>query len=80
MKREERSRLARLLEQDKEEMNEESKRAALADFTRVAAEYFELLGEVGLTLSRSPEGFLVSLDFHAVRVKNFTSLRGRPQL
>ena len=80
MKREERSRLLRLLEQDKEEMNEESRLAAIGDFTRVAMEYFELMGDVGLTLSRSRDGFSVNLDFRARRVKNFTSLRQKPQL
>lgn len=69
------NRLDRMLEADKEEMNAESRRAALADFTRVAREYFETDGELSMHLDRVKNGTAVTLSFRAVRVKNFTALK-----
>lgn len=75
MKLSERDRLYRLLDGDKEEMNEESRRAATADLMRVASEYFECDGAPQLEIVREKKGYGVRFFFHAVRVKNFGSLR-----
>ena len=73
--REELRRLNAILEADKEEMNEESKRAALRDFQRIAQEYFDLDGELSLKTERVKQGMQVSLTFRAVRIKNFNALK-----
>ena len=73
--REELRRLNAILEADQEEMNEESKRAALRDFQRIAQEYFDLDGELSLKTERVKQGMQVSLTFRAVRIKNFTALK-----
>ena len=73
--REELRRLNAILEADKEEMNEESKRAALRDFQRIPQEYFDLDGELSLKTERVKQGMQVSLTFRAVRIKNFTALK-----
>lgn len=73
--RDDRARLARLLELDKSEMNEASRQAALADFKRVAEEYFETDGGFVLTTRRSGRGTEAVLTFRIVRVKNFTTLK-----
>ena len=70
----ERARLARILEQDKEEINEASRRAALNDFKRVAEEYFETDGGFLLTSREVEKGREVIFTFRIVRAKNFTSL------
>ncbi len=69
-----RSRISLMLERDKEEMNEASKAAALNEFNRVAREYFEPTGQTVFTVKRAKGGYEVTVSFHAVRVKNFTSL------
>lgn len=68
-------RLNAMLEADKEGINEESKRAALRDFGRVAKEYFDLDGELSLKAERGKSGMQVTLSFRAVRIKNFSSLK-----
>ena len=72
---EERKRIARLLDHDKEDMNDESRAAAARDFGRVAREYFDVEGEPVLTVGRDRDGFGVTLTFRAARVKNFTTLK-----
>ncbi len=67
-----RMRLERILEQDKEEMSEPSRKAALRDFKRVAEEYFETDGGFSLTLRRDAKGKEVLFSFRMVRAKNFT--------
>ncbi len=69
------TRLDRLLEADKEEMIEASRRAALADISRVVREYFEADGEVSMRFGKAKNGTDVTISFHAVRVKNFTALK-----
>ena len=69
-----RARLLGMLGRDKEELNEQTRRAALAEFTRVANEYFEPKGEISFRTEKSGEGLEVSVSFHAVRVKNFSTL------
>lgn len=68
-------RINRLLNSDKEGMSEETKRAALADFTHVAEEYFEREGEIGFEVHRSKNHMDVNITFRAVRVKNFMTLK-----
>ncbi len=72
--RDERARLARLLEQDKAELNETSRAAALRDFRRVAEEYFETDGGFLLTMQEGKRGKEVVFTFRVVRVKNFRTL------
>lgn len=65
----------RLLERDKTEMNEASKEAALADFKRVAEEYFETDGGFLLTSREGKKGTEVVFTFRILRVKNFLTLK-----
>lgn len=69
-----RSRLDKMLSEDREEMNEATRAAALAEFTRVAREYFDA-GDVSFNMKRLKNGTDVSVTFHASRVKNFTVLK-----
>ena len=75
MKEQERVRINRMLELDKEELNSASRAAALRDFTRVSNEYFETEGSPSLQVVRDKRGFFVQLTFRATRVKNFTVLK-----
>ncbi len=72
--RESKIRLEQMLDRDKEEMNEASRKAALADLERVAGEYFDVDGEAKLTVKRIKGAYEVNLSFRAVRVKNFSVL------
>ncbi|MGN0822614.1 MAG: hypothetical protein ACI4NG_02465 [Candidatus Gallimonas sp.] len=69
------ARLERMLEADKEDMNDACRRAAARDLERVAEEYFEREGAASLTTERDGKGLKVTFSFRAVRVKNFTSLK-----
>lgn len=64
-----------MLDADKEALNEASRRAATADFTRVAEEYFETDGPVTLRTEAVKSGTEVTVRFRAHRVKNFTTLK-----
>ena len=75
MKNNPKDRLVEMLDKDKAEMNEASKAAAVADFMRVAGEYFETEGEPRFTVERTKGGYQVNLTFRAVRVKNFSTLQ-----
>lgn len=68
-------RLNHILHADKEEMNEVTREACIADFTRVAGEYFETDGDVTMNLHRGRTSTEVTLSFRAVRVKNFTMVK-----
>ena len=67
-------RLEQMLSRDKEEMNEASKKSALADFVRVAGEYFDVDGTPSFQVKRAKNGYEVTLSFRAARVKNFSVL------
>lgn len=69
------SRLARMLAEDKEEMNLETEEAAIRDFQRVADEYFETEGKVRLSVKKEDGSLVATLNFRAVRVKNFSKLK-----
>lgn len=75
MKEEDRLRISRLIEQDREGMNQSSRAEALKGFLHVASEFFELTGEPEFTITRERRGFDVILRFKADRVKNFTSIK-----
>ena len=75
MRHDEKLRLKNLLEGDKAEMNEASRRAAIADFKRVAEEYFETDGGFLLTTRQGKKGTEVVVTFRIARVKNFTVLK-----
>lgn len=68
-------RLEQMLNRDKEEMNEATRKAALADFERVAGEYFDHDGGAKLTVKLVKGGYEVNFSFRAARIKNFSVLR-----
>lgn len=68
-------RLARMLAEDKEEMNLETEEAAIRDFQRVADEYFETESKARMSIKKEGGVISVTLVFRAVRVKNFTRLK-----
>ena len=67
-------RLKQMLSDDREEMNDATKAAALADFTHIAKEYFET-DNVAMNVKKGKSSTDVSVTFKATRVKNFTSLK-----
>ena len=75
MKEEDKPRLSRLMEQDREGLNRESREEALRHFRRVAEEFFEPAGEMGFEIVKERRGFDITLHFKAERVKNFTTLK-----
>ncbi len=68
-------RLERMLDSDKMLISEESRKAAIRDFRRVAEEYFETNGGFLLTTREGKRGTEVVFTFRIHRVKNFTSLK-----
>lgn len=69
------TRLDRMLNADKEEMNEATKTAVIAEFTRVAKEYFETDGELAFQMRKNKGRLEITIAFRASRVKNFTVLK-----
>ncbi len=74
MKNGDKAKFLQLLERDKAEINEPSRAAALAEFKRVAEEYFEVDGAYEFRITEEKGGTRVTFSFRAVRVKNFTPL------
>ena len=75
MKRETtKQRLDKILNEDREEMNEATRNAALFEFSRVAKEYFET-EKVDMNMKHGKYGTDVSVTFRASRVKNFTVIK-----
>lgn len=72
---ENRLRVDRMLDADKEALNEASKKEALKAFARVANEFFETDGNVDMALSQAKRGMEVTVSFHIVRVKNFNLVK-----
>lgn len=70
------NRLARLLREDKAEMNEATHTAALKAFKKVAEEFFEVDGGYVLTTRKNGPRTEAVLTFPVSRVKNFTQLKG----
>ena len=69
------ARLEQLLRRDKEDMNEASRLAALADLMRVASEYFDIDGNGSLTVKQVKGKYEIAFSVRAVRVKNFSVLQ-----
>lgn len=67
-------RLKKMLNDDKEEINDATRAAALADFTHVAKEYFDT-DHVAFNVKRGKSTTDVAISFKATRVKNFTTLK-----
>lgn len=67
-------RLNKILTEDREEMNEPTRAAALAEFSRVAREYFET-ENIDMNMKRGKNGTDVLVSFRATRVKNFSILK-----
>ncbi len=61
---------ARLLSLDREDMTDLERQLFLADFNRVANEYFECGEGTSLEVTRSDEGFIVCIIFSARRIKS----------
>ncbi len=74
MKEGERERIGALLHRDKAVISDAVEAAAVRDFARVAAEYFELEGGIVFSVKEERGKFSVSVQFRACRVKNFTTL------
>ena len=68
-------RLLGILHADKEEMNEVTREACVAEFSRVAAEYFETEGDVTMNVHRGRSSSEVTVTVRANRVKNFTMVK-----
>ena len=73
MQRNAKYRLERMLDRDKEEMNEASRNAALSDFLRVGNEYFDAEPGAKLTIKRVKGVYEINFSFRAYRVKNFST-------
>lgn len=69
------TRVVSILEQDKEDINEPTRAAALQDFSQIAGEYFELDGALDFQVKRVKNGYEVTIAFRAARIKNFTTLK-----
>lgn len=67
-------RLEGLLKEDNEALNRQTEAAARRDFARFANEYFERDGELKLLVERDKDGYLVTVQFRAIRVKSFTTI------
>lgn len=67
-------RLNRLITEDREEINDQTRAAVLYEFTRVAREYFDT-DNVEMNLKRNKTCTEVSVSFRATRVKNFSTLK-----
>lgn len=68
------NRLKAMLSEEREELNEATRAAAIADFTRIAEEYFEAK-DLSLSLKKAKNGTDVTVSFRATRAKNFTTLK-----
>lgn len=68
-------RLKRMIDHDKETLNEPTRAAAIADFKRVAEEYFQTDGGFLLTARETPKGAEAVFTFRFTRVKNFKTLK-----
>ena len=67
-------RLDKMLNVDREELNEPTRAAVILEFNRVAKEFFETQG-ISLNLKKLKSGTEVTVSFRAVRVKNFSTLK-----
>ncbi len=68
------NRLKKMLNEEREELTDATRAAALADLTHVAQEYFEAENP-SLQVKKGKNGSEVLFSFRAVRAKNFTTLK-----
>ena len=69
-----RERLNKILNEDREDLNEPTRAAAHLAFMRVAREFFDT-ENVEMNVTRGKSGTEVCVQFTASRVKNFTVLK-----
>ena len=67
-------RLKQMLSDDKEEINDATRAAALADFTHIAKEYLDT-NNVSLNIKKGKGCTDVTVSFRASHVKNFSTLK-----
>ncbi len=67
-------RLKKMLNDDKEDINEATRAAVLSEFTHIAKEYFDT-DNVTLSIKKGKAATDVNVSFKATRVKNFTTLK-----
>ena len=69
------ARADQLLAADKAAMGEESRKLFLLDFSRMAAEYFDLVSAPEMEIAGKEGKYEVKLTFSAGRVKNLYALK-----
>lgn len=74
MKAEEKKRIDDLLHRDKAIITDAVEAAAVREFARIAAEFFELDGDITFSMREEKGESFVSINFRIARVKNFTTL------
>ena len=74
MKAEEKKRIDDLLHRDKAIITDAVEAAAVREFARIAAEFFELDGDITFSMREEKGKSFVSINFRIARVKNFTTL------
>ena len=74
MKAEEKKRIDDLLHRDKAIITDAVEAAAVREFARIAAEFFELDGDITFSMREEEGKSFVSINFRITRVKNFTTL------
>ena len=74
MKAEEKKRIDDLLHRDKAIITDAVEAAAVREFARIAAEFFELDGDITFSMGEEKGKSFVSINFRITRVKNFTTL------
>ena len=74
MKAEEKKRIDDLLHRDKAIITDAVEAAAVREFARIAAEFFELDGDITFSMREEKGKSFVSISFRITRVKNFTTL------
>ena len=74
MKAEEKKRIDDLLHRDKAVITDAVEAAAVREFARIAAEFFELDGDITFSMREEKGKSFVSISFRITRVKNFTTL------
>ena len=74
MKAEEKKRIDDLLHRDKAIITDAVEAAAVREFARISAEFFELDGDITFSMREEKGKSFVSINFRITRVKNFTTL------
>ncbi|MBO5783063.1 MAG: hypothetical protein J6R24_02840 [Clostridia bacterium] len=69
------NRATRVISTDKSPMSEDCQAVALADFTHIAREYFDLKAPPKLEISNQDGAYAVTFTFTADRVKSFYLLK-----